>query len=465
MPQCVFVRRRFPLRDMLLTRRPALVAARRAVPGATTRAVALAHVLAFAFAFAPDAAAQDRPVLSSGALFSGSSGPGCGAGMGMVSEAAYQGGSVAVLAAPVTSLSGDEVRSPVVVGGVSTPDRHRWQLRAGGAVGRAESDCAAWSDRARTWASLSRRFGNSGLALTVANGGLSSIDPSRAIQGVTVGAWRTIGRVRVSLDVRRHSAGGSWWQPFTRIDTSRTLNTSADTIVPFRPDSALNFKNVPDSSKRQVEWRATDVRTRMQWSIGRLALDFTMGGVTGTVVGRPQRPVADSLTVRSSSNRSPLRLWGRADARVAVNSYLEIVGGIAALPYQPVVEGPPRRIAMLGFGITSLPRFARKGSAESPRVREGASASFESLRVDATTVRVRVRVPKASRVELSSELTGWRPVAMQRVDGEWWEVQVQTPSGVYRVNLRIDGGGWTAPPGVPVVRDEFGGQVGLMPIG
>jgi hypothetical protein len=149
-----------------------------------------------------------------------------------------------------------------------------------------------------------------------------------------------------------------------------------------------------------------------------------------------------------------------------LNSSLEIVGGIAALPTQQLTDSRPRRIAMLGFGITSLPRLSRAGSRDVAVVaRAGAAASFESLRLDAATVRVRVRVPNASRVELSSELTGWTPVAMQRTDGEWWEVTMQTRSGVYRVNLRIDGGGWTAPPGVPVVRDEFGGQVGLVPIG
>jgi hypothetical protein len=34
--------------------------------------------------------------------------------------------------------------------------------------------------------------------------------------------------------------------------------------------------------------------------------------------------------------------------------------------------------------------------------------------------------------------------------------------GVHRVNVRADGGPWRPPPGLSVVRDEFGGEVGLL---
>jgi len=35
---------------------------------------------------------------------------------------------------------------------------------------------------------------------------------------------------------------------------------------------------------------------------------------------------------------------------------------------------------------------------------------------------------------------------------------------VYRVNLRVDGGPWIVPPGLPSVVDEFGGAVGILTI-
>jgi hypothetical protein len=35
-------------------------------------------------------------------------------------------------------------------------------------------------------------------------------------------------------------------------------------------------------------------------------------------------------------------------------------------------------------------------------------------------------------------------------------------AGTYRLNVRVDGGEWVAPPGLLDVEDEFGGRVGLL---
>ena len=34
--------------------------------------------------------------------------------------------------------------------------------------------------------------------------------------------------------------------------------------------------------------------------------------------------------------------------------------------------------------------------------------------------------------------------------------------GTHRMNIRIDGDSWTAPPGLPTVNDEFSGRVGIL---
>ena len=45
-----------------------------------------------------------------------------------------------------------------------------------------------------------------------------------------------------------------------------------------------------------------------------------------------------------------------------------------------------------------------------------------------------------------------------------WEARLPLAPGVYRVNLRVDGGPWIVPPGLPSVVDEFGGAVGILTI-
>jgi hypothetical protein len=34
--------------------------------------------------------------------------------------------------------------------------------------------------------------------------------------------------------------------------------------------------------------------------------------------------------------------------------------------------------------------------------------------------------------------------------------------GTHRVNVRVNGDAWTAPPGMPAVNDEFNGRVGII---
>jgi hypothetical protein len=85
---------------------------------------------------------------------------------------------------------------------------------------------------------------------------------------------------------------------------------------------------------------------------------------------------------------------------------------------------------------------------------------------------LRVLVPGARRVELMGDFTDWTPVALtplgRRAGGrgsdgdDVWLAELVIAPGVHRVNVRVDGGPWRPPPGLSVVRDEFGGEVGLL---
>ena len=43
-----------------------------------------------------------------------------------------------------------------------------------------------------------------------------------------------------------------------------------------------------------------------------------------------------------------------------------------------------------------------------------------------------------------------------------WRYPAALPPGMYRFNLRVDGGPWLAPGGLPVAADEFGGAVAVV---
>ena len=78
---------------------------------------------------------------------------------------------------------------------------------------------------------------------------------------------------------------------------------------------------------------------------------------------------------------------------------------------------------------------------------------------------LRVVAPRAQVVELMGDFTDWRPVSLTASDDGAWEVTLPIAPGIHRVNVRVDGGAWSAPPGLTVATDDFGGAVGLLPIG
>ena len=74
---------------------------------------------------------------------------------------------------------------------------------------------------------------------------------------------------------------------------------------------------------------------------------------------------------------------------------------------------------------------------------------------------VRVIADDSSRVEVAGTFSNWSPVQLNRV-GDAWEAEIALPPGRHRVAVRINGGPWQAPRGTARVRDEFGGEAGLV---
>jgi 1,4-alpha-glucan branching enzyme len=73
-----------------------------------------------------------------------------------------------------------------------------------------------------------------------------------------------------------------------------------------------------------------------------------------------------------------------------------------------------------------------------------------------------VVAPGAAQVELMGDFTSWDTVRLNRVAKDTWEATLRIEPGTYRVSVRVDGGAWGAPPGIPSQRDEFNGVVGVV---
>jgi len=73
-----------------------------------------------------------------------------------------------------------------------------------------------------------------------------------------------------------------------------------------------------------------------------------------------------------------------------------------------------------------------------------------------------VRAGGAARLEIAGDFTDWTPVTLERGPGDVWRLTLALPPGVYRLNVRVDGGAWIVPRGATPQEDEFGSRVGLI---
>jgi 1,4-alpha-glucan branching enzyme len=78
--------------------------------------------------------------------------------------------------------------------------------------------------------------------------------------------------------------------------------------------------------------------------------------------------------------------------------------------------------------------------------------------------RLAVSAPRARRVEVSGDFTGWKPVILSRDADGRWTLTLPLTVGTHRLNARIDGGGWIVPPGLTTMSDDFAGEVGVLVI-
>ena len=78
--------------------------------------------------------------------------------------------------------------------------------------------------------------------------------------------------------------------------------------------------------------------------------------------------------------------------------------------------------------------------------------------------RITVRIGHVESVDVMGDFSDWAPMPLIRRGRDLWELLLPMSAGVHQINLRIDGGQWMAPPGVPTMKDGFNGEVGVLVI-
>jgi hypothetical protein len=203
--------------------------------------------------------------------------------------------------------------------------------------------------------------------------------------------------------------------------------------------------------------RYTDGQLFLRWIAGRVELNGSLGWRSGS--RRPTDP----------GDRS---VWGNGTGAVWVTPWLAVTASGGSYPLDLTQGFPGGRYGSVGIRLTTRSRTASpewegRHGRELTNPAEFGIASFEvgAGAGSAGTWTVRVRAPGAKSVELSGDFTSWEPVTLTASGDGWWTARLPIPPGTHQVSVRRDGGRWLVPPGLIGIRDEFGGEAGILVIG
>jgi hypothetical protein len=287
-------------------------------------------------------------------------------------------------------------------------------------------------------------------------------DPVLSVARASGGAWlaASVERLReVDSIPRQPLLRGGLWRQFAQIVVSVSAlsravvrpGRSASVYTVYLPDSIYTDtagwshfsrpRTFGDSGSASRTRLWPELEARVAWSAGRLGLVATAG----------TRAAVDSM---------PRARWGSASATLQVTRRFALIASAGREPARLGWGIPQGRFAVLGLRWNPVP----DPPARLPTAAGAAVATFDvkGAGAGAGLYTVTMRLPRALTVELSGDFNGWKPIKLSEVQPGVWEASIALAPGAHRMNVRVNGVAWTAPPGTPTVADEFNGTVGLV---
>lgn len=179
-----------------------------------------------------------------------------------------------------------------------------------------------------------------------------------------------------------------------------------------------------------------------------------------------------SLGVRSRSQGGGHGVYGEVSSAIELGGWISAVLAGGRYPTDPIRGSVSGRYVGLGLRISALPRrtaaarparaygFTGHGSADPG---DPPAATAEVGRCNCVGGVLVIRAGSATVVEVSGDFTDWDPVTLTPGDEPGtWLVETRLSPGTYRFNVRMDGKEWFVPGGVTRLKDEFGGEVGVL---
>jgi hypothetical protein len=183
-----------------------------------------------------------------------------------------------------------------------------------------------------------------------------------------------------------------------------------------------------------------------------------------------------TLGARVFSTGAGHGVYGEASALVPLGRSAAVIVAAGRYPTDVITGSIAGRYVSAGFrlGTVAFSRAARPAQRPQPVIPYSSGGSDGSSSPAGARLEIRTRgadepvqltlyAPGAAAIEISGDFTDWQPVQLQRsaTSRDAWEGSFRIARGIHRVNVRRDGGAWTAPAGTTRSADDFGGEVGV----
>jgi len=258
------------------------------------------------------------------------------------------------------------------------------------------------------------------------------------------GAWKRVGDATLSGTYTNFF--------FTKVaatrDSSGTTQSCAARSEPLTITSSngasLTSSSAAGSNDCRRQSRFSDLEGSVNWAYGWLELTGQAGYRFG-----------DSYDVTPDSRR-----WAAGTAVLWITDRVAAVMGGGRVPTNPSRGLPARNYANFGLMLSysSIPRT----TVPVAPMTLAAVKYFEVRSLATGTQKITVRVGGVETVEVMGDFSDWTPLVLMRRGRDMWDITLPVTAGVHEINLRLDGGPWLAPPGLPTRRDSFSGDVGLL---
>lgn len=198
--------------------------------------------------------------------------------------------------------------------------------------------------------------------------------------------------------------------------------------------------------------RYADVELAGRWVTHLLEL----GGTLGARAGRGLPTIAGSASA-----------WGSISATVWVSDHLGLVASAGSYPVDFTQGYPGGRFVSAGIrmalrgparGTSSTTGVAagRSTPAMSDERSAGGISGFVVQRAAGERQTLRVRAPRAARVEIAGDFTDWEAIPLTHTADGWWTITLPISAGTHQMNVRLDGAAWVVPSGLTTITDESG---------